>query len=310
MNPLGLSMLAIVAAAFLWALEGVILTPNLFTLDVGFVVFGIHLATFVILAALFPKEIRHLKRFSQTDLLYLGLIALFGGAIGTIAIVKALFLVNFDHLSVIVLLQQLQPIFAIALAMLLLKERARPRFFVWAALALVAAYLLVFGLSLPHMGTGTDMMLAAGLALVAAASWGSATVFGRKVATRMDFSTAAFYRAGFTTLIMVLYLFVFRRYGQFAVAGPREWLFMTVIGLSSGVVAMLLYYYGLRRVKAMVATICELAMPVSAVALDYLIHGTVLSAWQGVGAVALTLSILRITTYQLEQQVAQAEKHL
>lgn len=51
------------------------------------------------------------------------LVALFGGSLGTLSIVKALFLVNFHHLTVVTLLQKLQPVFAIILARIILKER-------------------------------------------------------------------------------------------------------------------------------------------------------------------------------------------
>ena len=53
------------------------------------------------------------------------LIALTGGVIGTAAIVKALFLVNFQELSVVVLLQKLQPVFSILLASLILNEKLK-----------------------------------------------------------------------------------------------------------------------------------------------------------------------------------------
>ncbi len=56
----------------------------------------------------------------------LALVSLTGGLVGTLAIVKALFLVNFDQLSVVVLLQKLQPLFAISLAAVLLRERITP----------------------------------------------------------------------------------------------------------------------------------------------------------------------------------------
>jgi drug/metabolite transporter (DMT)-like permease len=61
------------------------------------------------------------------------------------AMVKALFLVHFQKLTIVVLLQKLQPVFAITLATFLLKEKLRPGFFIWATIAIVDGYFLTFG---------------------------------------------------------------------------------------------------------------------------------------------------------------------
>ena len=121
----------------MWGFDGVVLTPRLYNLDVGFVVFMLHLVPFVIMNIFLFKQYKWLSRFSRIDLLLLLLVALFGGALGTLAIVKALFLVNFQHLSIVVLLQKLQPIFAIILAVIILKEKFSRNFALWAILALI-----------------------------------------------------------------------------------------------------------------------------------------------------------------------------
>ena len=72
---------------------------------------------------LFYKEYKNLGKFQLKDYIGFGLIGLFGGALGTLAIVKAFFLVNFQQLTVVVFLQKLQPVFAIILAKIILRER-------------------------------------------------------------------------------------------------------------------------------------------------------------------------------------------
>ena len=114
---------AIILAATMWGFDGVVLTPRLYNLNVGFVVFMLHFVPFVLMNTFLFKEYKRLIKFTKADFLLLGGIAFFGGALGTLAIVKALFLVRFDHLSIIVLLQKLQPIFAIILAAVFLKEK-------------------------------------------------------------------------------------------------------------------------------------------------------------------------------------------
>ena len=127
-------------AAILWGLDGVVLTPRLYNLDVAFVVFMLHAIPFVLMNLFLFKEYKYLMKFSARDFFVLGLIAVFGGAVGTLSIVKALFLVNFEHLSVIVLLQKLQPVFAIILAGVLLREKMKGSFFAWAGLAVASSY--------------------------------------------------------------------------------------------------------------------------------------------------------------------------
>jgi len=288
---------AILFAAFLWALEGIVLMPRLYNLDAGFVVLIIHLIGFLILNIFLFKEYKKIKQFNKEDYLFLGLIALFGGAIGTLAIVKALFLVNFQHLSVVVLIQKLQPLFAIILAIIILKEKAKKQFWLWATLAVLATYPLTFGFHLPNFSTGANTIQAALYALLAAFAFGSATVFGRKMATKYNFKTLTFYRFGFTSLIMLIYVSLLGKF-QFATASSTNWLILILIPLITGLGGMMFYYYGLKHVKAITSTICELFFPFSAVILDYFINGSVLSVPQWLGAIVLVGAIFKISLIQ------------
>ncbi len=286
---------AICLAAASWGLDGVVLTPRLYNLDAGFVVFMLHLIPFILMQFFLFPQYHNYSRFNRSDWLTLGLIAFFGGALGTLAIVKALFLVNFKHLSVVVLLQKLQPVFAILLARILLKERLRRQFVLWAALAIIASYFLTFGWHLPDMQTGDNTARAAVWALIAAASFGSSTVLGRKVLLKYEFTTVTFYRFGLTALIMLVYLILKGNLIQFGTVTPQNWLIFFIIAFTTGSGAIFLYYFGLKKVRATVATICELCYPAAAILLDYLINGNTLSPVQFIAAAVLLLSILRIS---------------
>ena len=115
--------LAVALSAMLWGVDGILLTPQLYNLNTAFVVFVIHLFPFLLMNLFFYREYRHLKTMTRSDLVYFLLIALFGGALGTLAIVKSLFLLHFNNLSVVVLLQKLQPVFAVILARIILAGR-------------------------------------------------------------------------------------------------------------------------------------------------------------------------------------------
>ena len=168
--------MAICVAATLWGLDGVVLTPRLYSLDIGMVVFIFHALPFLLMNIFMYREYCHLKRFTSGDVLMFFLLSFFGGALGTLAIVKALFLVNFKALTVVVLLQKLQPVFAITLAALLLGEKLKRNFIVWSALAITAGYFLTFGFRLPDLQTGGQTALAAGYSLLAAFAFGSSAI--------------------------------------------------------------------------------------------------------------------------------------
>ena len=148
-------------AATMWGLDGVVLTPRLYNLDVGWVVLILHALPFILMQSFLYKEYKNLRIFTGRDYLVILLIALFGGAIGTLSIVKALFLINFKELSIVVLLQKLQPVFAITLAAIILKERINKYFLIWASIALLAGYFLTFGIAAPDLKTGSKTALSA-----------------------------------------------------------------------------------------------------------------------------------------------------
>ena len=287
--------LAVALSAMLWGVDGILLTPQLYNLNTAFVVFVIHLFPFMLMNVFFFKEYRHLKTMTSSDLLYFFLIALFGGALGTLAIVKSLFLLHFNNLSVVVLLQKLQPIFAVILARIILKESIKKHFMLWACIALIAGYFLTFGWALPDFSTeGIVTFYAALLSLLAAFSFGSSTVFSKKILGSYSFVTSTFFRYGFTTLIMLVIVLFAGHIGDFSQITQRNWIFIVLIGLTTGSGAIFLYYYGLRHVKASVSTFLELMYPITAVVLDHFVNKTVYSPVQWVAAFVMLFAIVML----------------
>ncbi len=295
-NQLIAGTVAISISAIMWGFDGVVLTPRLNNLDVGWVVFVLHVIPFLLMNLFLFKQYKNLTTFVKQDYILFFLVALFGGAIGTIAIVKALFLVNFHQLSVVVLLQKLQPIFAIILAAILLKEKIKKHFVGWASLAIISSYFLTFGFALPSLSMDDNTIMAALFALLAAFSFGSSTVFSKKILLNHNFITATFFRYGFTSLLLLIFVLVTSKTSQFELTTEINWIYFVIIGLTTGSGAIFIYYYGLRRVKAIVATISELLFPISAILFDYLVNGSVLSPVQLLSAVVMVLAIIKLST--------------
>ena len=208
---------------------------------------------------------------------------------------KSLFLLNFNNLSVIVLLQKLQPVFAILLARVILKERVNSHFALWASIAILAGYFMTFGWNLPDFSTnGIVTVYAALLSLLAAFSFGSSTVFSKKILGNYSFVSSTFFRYGFTTLIMLVIVLVSGHIRDFTMVTERNWLFVILIGLTTGSGAIFLYYYGLRNVKASISTFLELLYPITAVVLDYFFNHTEYSIVQWIAALVMLFSIVML----------------
>src|SRR5690606_22768441 len=105
-------------------------------------------------------------------------IGLGGSALATI-----LFTQSFHYLnpSVAILLQKLQPLIAIGLAIWVLGESLSKRFWLWAVVAIAGAYVISFPGLNPEGLTWNSHALGVVLALGAAFFWGGSTVFGRLV---------------------------------------------------------------------------------------------------------------------------------
>ena len=293
-NAPRIGALAVMFAAFLWGVDGVVLQPKLYTLDVVNVVFLEHALAFVFMLPLLIYEIRELKKLNSKDWLAFAWIALFGGAIGTMAITQALFLVNFIPLSVPILIQKLQPLFAIVLALILLKEKPTKRFYAYAALALLGSYLITFGFEAPVISLENKTLFAALLGLVAAFAFGTSTTVGRYAVEKVNYRVSTYLRFGLTAMIMLALVLVLGKTGGFAAVTAFQWQILFLIVFTTGGLAIIIYYYGLRMVPAAKATFYELAFPVTAITLDYLINGKLLSAGQFTGAAILVWAVYKI----------------
>ena len=292
-----LGSIFIIIAAMMWGIDGILLTPSYFTkfkfFDVNFIVFIAHAIPTIILSIFFSKQYKYLKTFTKSDYLFFILIALFGGTIGTLSIVKALELSNYTPYSIVILIQKTQPIFAILLAIFLLKEKPSKNFYVVAVIALIAIYFLTFEFKSPVL-LKQNNLLAVLYSLLAAFSFGSSTVFGKKVVYKFSFLTSTFYRFFFTTIITILFV-IFSETTRNTITQYTQ--NKNLMGLSLfiaifGLLAILIYYNGLKYVKATIATFCELAFPITSVVTEAIIYKRFLSPIQLVAAIVLVAVIL------------------
>lgn len=290
--------IAIIIAAALWGLDGIVLRPSLYTLPVPLVVFVESAIVAILLSPFFVRKIKSLKHLQAKDWLSFFAVALFGGAIGTMAITKALFYVNFVNLSVVVLIQKLQPIFAILLAALLLKERLKKEFFLWASVALAGAYFMSFGLKIPNIDAVDKTPFAVLFSLIAAFSFGSSTVFSKRALRNVGFEMGTYLRFLISTLVMIFIVISLGEFQQISKVTNQQWIVFLIIAFTTGGPAIFLYYYGLKSTPASISAICELSFPLTAVLLEYLVRGNILTLDQWIGVALLLVGILKVSNLQ------------
>ncbi|MEK7067618.1 MAG: EamA family transporter, partial [Patescibacteria group bacterium] len=287
----------IIFAVLLWSMDGVIIRPKFYTLPASLVVFLEHAFDFIVLSPFIWLGWRRIKNLTTKDWGSLLWICIFGGLIGTIMITKAFFAaINGEvTFATVVLLQKLQPIFALVLARLLLGERLPAKFYGWAAVAIAAAYVLAFGQNGINWNDIFIQNRAALFALLAAFSFGSSTVFGKRIVNHLDFKSVAALRFGITAILALILVLITDDIWLVNAVSPLQWQLFGVIVVTSGATALFFYYYGLRRVTASAATICELFWPVSAVALDYFINRNTLTPLQITASSVLLLAVILAT---------------
>lgn len=287
--------LFIVATALLWSFDG-LLRISLYSLPPSVIVFYEHFLGAIILLFVSFKWLGDLKKMTKKEWLAIGAVALFSGALGTILYTAALQQINYSSYSVVVLLQQqLQPIWAIATAALLLKERITKKFIWWALLALFAAYFITFPSLRVNLATGKGTLLAGLYAILAGLMWGSSTALSKYVLNKVSFLTgvaARYYLAPIFAFFFILGTGTTKALTQITIPQLETLLLIT---FSTGMLALGFYYYGLKRTPARVTTLLELVWPASAIFIDYFLYHKTLNFTQIGGVILLLIAIYQVT---------------
>ncbi len=285
--------LAVIIAAFLWSLDG-ILRQQLYDIPSFLIITLEHAFGAILFLPFLIKGWSQVKMLDQRGWGSMLWISICGGILGTFFYTKALSYINYIDLSVVVLLQKFQPIFAILLASVILKEKLSSRFLLLAGVALVGGYLVTFGVT--SMSAWDDRTtIASLLALLAAFSWGSSTVLGKHALTRLPFQVVTSLRLTVTALLAGFVLLASQDITAVTEMTGAQWNSLMLIVASTGAVALFIYYYGLKHLPASHATIYELFWPLSAISIDWFVRGRSMSPAQIAGSVILLTAIVMLT---------------
>lgn len=292
-------------AAMLWAMDAPFRKFLTGELSSTTIVLMEHILIAICVLPLFLPRLGELKTLSGKEWLSVLFIGFGGSALATV-----LFTQSFHYLNptVAILLQKLQPLIAILLAVWILGERLSKNFWLWTAVAIFSAYVVTFPDFKPVGWTWNSNMLGVVLALGAAFFWGGSTVFGRFVLNKVSFQLMTSLRFLSALLFLFLMNIYYGTLNQVQAATSKDWFFVFMTAIVAGFVSLLIYYYGLRSTKASVATLCELAFPVAAVVVNWIFLGATLVPMQIVGGLILLLAITKLTLVNTEVHEGNLER--
>ncbi|OZM84419.1 EamA family transporter [Pseudonocardia sp. MH-G8] len=272
-------------AAAMWGTDGLLRQPLAGQLPAATVVFWEHLLIVVLLLPFLPSAARAFRAASVRERTALVLI----GA-GASAVATALFTQAFRYGDPVtpLVLQKLQPVIAVVAAALLLGERMRRGYWMFAVPALAGAWLMAFA---DPFSAAPQALTAALLAVGAAVLWAIGTVLGRMVSVRIASRdvTVLRFAIGLPASAVVLLAQGAPVTVTTAQLGP-----LVLLALVPGLLGLALYYVGLRSTAAARATLAELAFPVTAALIGVGLLGTRLtpSQWLGLAIVVASVTAL------------------
>jgi drug/metabolite transporter (DMT)-like permease len=285
----------IALGAAMWGLDGVFIVALLQHLTSSQIVWLEHLLLFFFAAPVLVWKRHELKQLNRGDwfaVLFIG----WGGS----ALASILFTAGFTHgnPNVVLLLQKLQPIFVILLASWMLKERMSKDFYVLLVTALIGAYFLTFGLHIPTSDLNSSQLIGSLYAIGAAALWGGSTVMGKRLVSKVSFTTLTALRFSIALPLLTFILFAqhpdWTKIGQ-ALTFVPVWSNLLYQTLVPSLLSLLLYYRGLNGVRASYATIAELAFPATGLLLNWLILNQTIDLGQWVGFTIVWLAVLKLS---------------
>jgi drug/metabolite transporter (DMT)-like permease len=282
------SALLVILGSALWATDALFRRPLTGMLSPVTIVFLEHCVLGVIMFPIILRCRREFLGLKGRDYLSLIFIAIGGSVAATILFTYA---IKYGNPSVAILLQKTQPLMTVLLARLILGERPARWFWPCFAAACAGAYMMSSPDTGPDQSKSFGHLAVSACAIGAAALWGSATVCGRYLVVKVSTQFLTGLRFLFALPALVV-LYLSQPTPERALpggSGPAA--AIIAMALIPGLLALLLYYRGLRGTIASVASICELSFPITAVAVNWWVLDVRLAPLQLFGAILLVTSV-------------------
>ncbi|WP_342561885.1 DMT family transporter [Paenibacillus sp. FSL R7-0345] len=298
----------VVLGAALWGVDPLFRIILLKSLTSSQIVLLEHVVLFLAAAPVLWRHRAELKGIRLRQAGALLVVSWGGSAVATILFTKAL---SSGDLNAVLLLQKLQPVFAIGLAAVILKERLPRNFGVLIVLALAGTYLLTFGWTVPFGHVNNFISVGSLMAMGAAALWGGSTVMGRYLLGSMSYETVTSLR--FILALPLLFAVTTLEGAPWQLNGGIGETSLVAINLLlqallPGLLSMLLYYKGLNTTKASFATLAELSFPMTGILINWIVYHQLVTMSQVVGFALIWTALFYISSQQNKQQLAEVKQ--
>jgi drug/metabolite transporter (DMT)-like permease len=280
----------IAVAAAMWGTDPLIRKTMGQTTSATTIVFGEHVILVLCTLPFLLPALRSVVRAGRSYVAAAVVVGAGASAVATILFTDAL--IGHSDFITPVVIQKLQPFIAIGAAALLLGERPRAGFW-WFFLPALVGFWLVNQQHPLHPSANGIIVIAE--ATGAAVLWGLGTVLGRYLSRELEFQHVLSLRFFFGLVASSLALLVMH---QPAYSNGHDAALILYLALVTGLLALGLYYYGLQRTPAMVASVAELTYPAVAIVLGLFalppgVHEHLAwSQWLGVALILGSVTLL------------------
>lgn len=279
MDDKKIGVVVILLASVMWALEPIFakLSYENSTFIQTFTIRAIVVALVAAAYALFTRARFKVPKRQISKIIYVAFV-------GTI-FADLLYFYALTKIPVInaVLIGHMQPIFIILIGYFILKEDRLTRYDYLGIIIMIFAGLLVttknfHNLSMFRFGTMADLLV-----LFATLAWATTAIVTRKYLGSVNSGVLAFYRFAISAILFMIYL-------SSTSALALSSIYQIILGIVVGV-GTILYYEGLKRIKAAQVAAVELSTPFFAVILGFMVLSEKVTVMQIIGVFLLVVGI-------------------
>ncbi len=280
-----IGVIAILFASLMWAIEPIFAKLS-YQLNPDFLqtsaIRAITVTLFALVSILISKNSElKLKKKDISKIIYIAII-------GTI-IADLLYFYALSKIPVInaVLIGHMQPIFIIIMGYIILKSDKITKYDIIGIFFMIISGLFVTTKTIDNIllfkfGTYEDLLV-----LISTIAWASTAIIMRKYLKHLNAGLITFYRFLFASLFFIIYFIVTSNIIEINI-------FQIIIGIIVAI-GTILYYIGLKRIKAAQVSGLELSAPFFAAILGFLILGEQLTILQIIGIILLIAGIYYIS---------------